>query len=900
MGSIAAESRQLTPMPSHHHPGGGLMVTRPTRCLLLLQGCLAVKLQRVSTLINTHPHQQQPHKQGHEFWMYDSGYRLFQSFLDANLRCFWNPSLLEAMRQLQYQGYVAPGVLLVSADPCALEIIRAAWGRKTLQPPSNHIVTLVGDVEECLVQSLPQSQFTPLPEALCWVVLELTSAGQPASLEAVRAALQRSFPAVMETPSEHTIYDALAKLMQERKIYHTSRGYFVVTPESRRRRSNSQSRPTSRAGHSISPHHRSSVIDSLGEHLQGPKSVLMSTDEALVYIHGEMETIRDGDRTHQAVQTNLADVICGGNPNDKVLYPRAKPTPSPGSRLLERRHSLRLFGSKKRLSHSTSLPRCGSMRLSPSSSRTMDWGDVEIKQPEKSPSFLARLFRRNGARNSSKRLSRADASESGESNLSTFSAQFPPAEWFNPSVTHLHSVGTQTRTSSYSLSSTRSRDVSLGRSQASIPWSEDPPSRAATLPRRRRHISGDTNYTFPSNGSGSYSNTPRSSRKSDPPSCNGTLRASSRQRSGSSSNGSKHNGSSPSPGTSITPSIISSVDSPRSKVSPAPSTLLSTPRMSPSKVSSSTPQTTVFSSGGSSINGSITSPGSIITLQVRTNTDLGRTPVQSGKSGDVTTTTASISGNGSARVCVLQSPSRSYMTLNGTPVATPSHSTPGSVVDAPAVKRTPRPTSCYVPKEKKQVSPLAPSNLKCPSVENVPDEVDLRQKVANNQQPIPKVSNSDAENQLPESSMNNVNADVTRKKSENLSSLKNLLYHSNTELNSLGSNSSALKTSLDKPLKPSDSLNLLENLGKVSLSNGKTIADDDDLSLDKINGDLHSSFPSLSDLTVHFKSLTAQKILKGISINSIDTLVEVNMAAAAANEKQNNCDVTIHTDLGVL
>ena len=69
----------------------------------------------------------------------------------------------------------------------------------------------------------------------------------------------------------------------------------------------------------------------------------------------------------------------------------------------------------------------------------------------------------------------------------------------------------------------------------------------------------------------------------------------------------------------------------------------------------------------------------------------------------------------------------------------------------------------------------------------------------------------------------------------------------------------------------------------------------------EINGDLlHSSFPSLSDLTVHFKSLTAQKILKGISINSIDTLVEVNMAAAAANEKQNNCDVAIHTDFGLL
>lgn len=55
-------------------------------------------------------------------------------------------------------------------------------------------------------------------------------------------------------------------------------------------------------------------------------------------------------------------------------------------------------------------------------------------------------------------------------------------------------------------------------------------------------------------------------------------------------------------------------------------------------------------------------------------------------------------------------------------------------------------------------------------------------------------------------------------------------------------------------------------------------------------------FPSLSDLTFNFTSLAAQKILKGVSINSVDTLVELNMAANV--EKQNNCDV-VHTDFGL-
>lgn len=56
------------------------------------------------------------------------------------------------------------------------------------------------------------------------------------------------------------------------------------------------------------------------------------------------------------------------------------------------------------------------------------------------------------------------------------------------------------------------------------------------------------------------------------------------------------------------------------------------------------------------------------------------------------------------------------------------------------------------------------------------------------------------------------------------------------------------------------------------------------------------NFPSLTDLSFNFTSLAARKILQGVSLNSIDTLVELNMAAAAAaavaasnaQEKQQN------------
>lgn len=35
----------------------------------------------------------------------------------------------------------------------------------------------------------------------------------------------------MQTPTTEIIYDSLAQLMQERKIYQTAKGYFIVTPE---------------------------------------------------------------------------------------------------------------------------------------------------------------------------------------------------------------------------------------------------------------------------------------------------------------------------------------------------------------------------------------------------------------------------------------------------------------------------------------------------------------------------------------------------------------------------------------------------------------------------------------------------------------------------------------------
>lgn len=103
------------------------------------------------------------------------------------------------------------------------------------------------------------------------------------------------------------------------------------------------------------------------------KGILMTTEEALVLVHGEMTTIRDGDVTHQCIQTNLADVICGGNASDKILYARNNKRRSasfPSPKSPDRRGSFRLWGSTRRLRRSASTRTIARQNYTDSSSST--------------------------------------------------------------------------------------------------------------------------------------------------------------------------------------------------------------------------------------------------------------------------------------------------------------------------------------------------------------------------------------------------------------------------------------------------------------------------------------------------------------------------------------------------
>lgn len=68
----------------------------------------------------------------------------FQNFLAANSQCWWNGPLSAATRALKYAGHVAPGMLLVTAEPCALEVLRGAYARSVLKPPATYVISAVG------------------------------------------------------------------------------------------------------------------------------------------------------------------------------------------------------------------------------------------------------------------------------------------------------------------------------------------------------------------------------------------------------------------------------------------------------------------------------------------------------------------------------------------------------------------------------------------------------------------------------------------------------------------------------------------------------------------------------------------------------------------------------------
>ncbi|KAL1497057.1 hypothetical protein ABEB36_008083 [Hypothenemus hampei] len=824
-----------------------------------------------------------------DFWMYENGYLLFQGLLSSNSICWWNNALNGATKNLIYYGYVNPGALLVGSEPCALEVIRNAWARRVLQPPPGYQIVALEDIDYCKTTAVSQTQWTPLPEAVCAVVLRLSSQGRPAGIETIREALILAFPHV-SPPSEQTLYDTLVQLTKERKLYNTSNGYYIVTPE--RKRSRSQSRNRSRRDQENGFGHISATN----------KTMLMSTEEAMAMVHGDMTTIRDGNVTHQCIQTNLADVICGGNASDKIIYPRTKRRSSsfPAHRSPDRKGSFRLWSSNRRLRRSASTRTIHKHYADTSSSTEYPNSGDSTPTPKKE-SLLSRIFRR---------------SKRSQCQIGTFGGQFPPSEWFNSKATHLHSVGTQT---------TAEKDSGID--IASYLETCDISSRSATLPRHRQLSSEGTllsasreNSPISRVQSSTYSTStlPRKhhalrsrdcSRKASSSrslgrselkpevdkSITDQYKYTSQKPHGSSNDASESTGSA-SPIKHLSsidnsgPSSIESHKSSRtgSSLTSGPSSLeshktvinkaaleASESRQKPSKKEVKRTKTI------SKTNGTSMSHSNSFTLEVTTKQNgvpLGNT----GKAMATATINTGTSG-GNTKIYVQNSPVRSVITFENGGQSEVSTNPSVVVINGDSDTKN---------NKESQIN-----------LNNSKDEECITEAMNNSRKLSLQLPNKDSLN------FHNLIKNVSS------SSHNQYISSSNPDSPVFSKNYNSIPPSPTKSYEGIPLGKFLKNdmtmrnssLEKFADCNNKVLEKNyigsepnicyKDVPLLKENTVSNKQFPSLSDLTFNFTSLAAQKILKGVSINSVDTLVELNMAANN-KEKQNNCEV-VHTDFGL-
>ena len=77
------------------------------------------------------------------------------------------------------------------------------------------------------MQVIPQTQFTPLPDALCSVIQGLNSRRLPATLDVVLDKLE-AWHKDVTPPTQQLIFDTLAALIRDRKVFHTGELSFCL------------------------------------------------------------------------------------------------------------------------------------------------------------------------------------------------------------------------------------------------------------------------------------------------------------------------------------------------------------------------------------------------------------------------------------------------------------------------------------------------------------------------------------------------------------------------------------------------------------------------------------------------------------------------------------------------
>ena len=113
-------------------------------------------------------------------------------------------------------------------------ILKSTWEYGELRMPYKTILLwfyvtyflFSGELRPLEVTVAQQTQFTPLPEALCVIVAELNRRSIPATVDSVLKELSQLYRDV-QAPPERMVYEVLDVLISERKLLHTGKIFMM-------------------------------------------------------------------------------------------------------------------------------------------------------------------------------------------------------------------------------------------------------------------------------------------------------------------------------------------------------------------------------------------------------------------------------------------------------------------------------------------------------------------------------------------------------------------------------------------------------------------------------------------------------------------------------------------------
>ncbi|XP_060076540.1 uncharacterized protein LOC132556168 [Ylistrum balloti] len=369
-----------------------------------------------------------------------SGRVILDDFKLRNKTCYWNPALVESIQNLEYRGYVEPDTLLVGGEDIHLENLRTAWGRRVLNDPAHFRITRIGDVGSIKMQVIPQTQFIPLPEILCLVILDLNSKQVVATLDVIHTRLTQCF-CDLQTPGVQVLYDTLGTLIRQRKVFHNGSGYFVVTPDTYRLPTDDPQQTYPMSWMHYNPMY-------IPVPANRPKSPITRSISCQVSLVNQPQTIPQAPLVQTPpiqITPIQAPPVELSKPRDEIYTDEIRQSivnEKPRiSRSLSARH-MKDKPSKDERDNTKSVSRCSSMRgergCRGGENRDLNLAHSnlnKVKDKGEKKSLLSKLFGRKKKKKPEKQPQQEEkkvespttTTSSGE--YATFSAQFPPPEW---------------------------------------------------------------------------------------------------------------------------------------------------------------------------------------------------------------------------------------------------------------------------------------------------------------------------------------------------------------------------------------------------------------------------------------------------------------------------------------